>query len=86
MTVKVYQVNRYAPSFATYTYTTILSDTSIPDQFVSQLVAVDPDLGPEGRLKYSIVSGNEDGAFEIDMYTGSFPNIFPFQFIIILFV
>ncbi|XP_065643565.1 uncharacterized protein LOC124805807 isoform X6 [Hydra vulgaris] len=59
-------VNYYAPAFSSSSFTVTLSDTSISNQFIYQLAAIDPDPGPDGYLKYNIISGNSDGLFYID--------------------
>ncbi|XP_048858332.1 protocadherin Fat 4 [Brienomyrus brachyistius] len=38
--------------------------------WVTKVTAEDPDEGPNGRVKYAIVGGNQDGYFNIDEDTG----------------
>ena len=70
MTIKVSDVNDNAPSFQRPFYSATLSDVAVANLTVFQLIAVDPDIGPGGQLKYSIKSGNTGGAFIIEKYSG----------------
>lgn len=47
-----------------------LSDSSAVGQMVTHVIAVDKDNGLNGLISYSIVSGNEDGRFNIDSKNG----------------
>nr|XP_047129597.1 fat-like cadherin-related tumor suppressor homolog [Hydra vulgaris] len=60
-------IKYYAPAFPPSSLTVSLVDTSIPNQSVYQLAANDPDPGPDGYLKYNIVSVNNNGLFYIDL-------------------
>lgn len=48
----------------------ILSDSTSVGQIVTHVVAVDSDSGDNGRVTYTILSGNEDEYFSIDTATG----------------
>ena len=48
-----------------------LSDTSPVGSYVTELHAVDLDGGPGGVTTYSIISGNEDGFFQISPAFGT---------------
>lgn len=43
-----------------------LSESTVVGQVVSHVIAIDKDAGENGRVTYSIVSGNEGGRFSID--------------------
>lgn len=47
-----------------------LSDLTSVGQVVMHVVAVDKDSGANGRVVYSILSGNEDGYFNVDPNSG----------------
>lgn len=47
-----------------------LSDSATVGQLVTHVIAVDKDNGQNGLISYSIVSGNEDGRFNIDTENG----------------
>lgn len=47
-----------------------LSDSATVGQLVTHVIAVDKDNGQNGLISYSIVSGNEDGRFNIDIQNG----------------
>jgi len=47
-----------------------LSDSATVGQLVTHVIAVDKDNGDNGLITYGIVSGNEDGRFNIDTENG----------------
>lgn len=47
-----------------------LSDSATVGQLVTHVIAVDKDNGQNGLISYNIVSGNEDGRFNIDTQNG----------------
>ncbi|XP_053677409.1 protein dachsous [Anopheles nili] len=47
-----------------------ISDSLEIGHIVSHVVAIDPDSGDNGRIRYTFVSGNEDEHFAIDTDTG----------------
>lgn len=47
-----------------------LSDSATVGQLVTHVLAVDQDSGENGLINYSIISGNEDGRFHIDIQNG----------------
>lgn len=51
-------------------FTLYLSDTTLAGATVMRVVAVDKDNGANGQVVYSIVSGNEDGYFDMDENSG----------------
>lgn len=71
--ISIIDTNDNAPIFAqppqkdTLVY---LSDSATVGQLVTHVIAVDKDNGQNGLISYSIVSGNEDGRFNIDSENG----------------
>lgn len=51
-------------------FTLYVSDTTQAGETVIHVVAVDKDSGGNGRIVYSILSGNEDGYFDMDQNSG----------------
>ncbi|CRK94042.1 CLUMA_CG007566, isoform A, partial [Clunio marinus] len=47
-----------------------LSDSATVGQLVTHVIAIDKDNGQNGLISYNIVSGNEDGRFNIDTENG----------------
>lgn len=71
--VIVTDVNDNAPVFVTPCcddFTLYLSDTTAVGQIVMHVVATDRDAGGNGRIMYNILSGNEDGFFNMDQQSG----------------
>lgn len=71
--IVVTDINDNAPNFvlpATDGEVVYLSDAATVGQIVTHIVAVDADSGDNGRVIYSIVTGNEDGRFSIDAESG----------------
>lgn len=69
----VTDVNDNVPVFVTPScddFTLYLSDTTLVGQIVMHVVAIDKDSDDNGRVVYSILSGNEDGFFNMDQSTG----------------
>ncbi|RUS76654.1 hypothetical protein EGW08_015584 [Elysia chlorotica] len=53
-------------------HTVLISSVPETGVVLSRIIAYDDDAGDNGSLKFTIVSGNEDNAFEIDDRTGEF--------------
>lgn len=71
--IKIIDANDNQPIFAqptTKDTVVYLSDSASVGQLVTHVVAVDKDSGDNGLITYSIVSGNEDGRFNIDADNG----------------
>lgn len=71
--ITVIDINDNSPIFVTPSvddFTLYLSDTTAVGQIVIRVVAIDKDAGGNGRVSYSILSGNEDGFFSMDPQTG----------------
>lgn len=63
-------MNDNPPKFEQPSYFCGLSVNAKRDQFVTIVTASDPDLIDQGRLRYTIVAGNEQQTFSIDPDTG----------------
>lgn len=71
--ILITDANDNNPSFVTPSsndFTLFLSDLTSVGQVVMHVVAVDKDSGANGRVVYSILSGNEDGYFNMDQNSG----------------
>ena len=53
-------------------HTVLISSVPETGVVLSRIIAYDDDAGDNGSLKFTIVSGNEDSAFEIDETSGEF--------------
>ncbi|XP_075930158.1 neural-cadherin-like [Petromyzon marinus] len=69
--VIISDVNDNVPTFERELYEVTLDEDVEVGTIVATLVAVDGDEGADGLLRYRIVSGNEDGAFELRAETGA---------------
>ncbi len=69
--IHVKDSNDNPPSFEEAEYDFHLSKESSRGQFVGKVRAVDPDYMDNGKLKYSIIGGNEHQVFSIDDKSGS---------------
>ncbi|KAM8968719.1 protocadherin-23 [Sarcophilus harrisii] len=70
VTVLVQDVNDNVPVFHPNTYQTSVSEGQIFNTQIIQVFAVDLDSGLNGQIEYSILSGNQDEAFQIDAVSG----------------
>lgn len=70
--VSVEDVNNNAPVFQTGDYNLEISESLPVKQEVAKVLAVDPDLqnSVNSEVIYSIISGNDDQAFTIDLISG----------------
>lgn len=69
----VTDVNDNSPVFVTPSsedFTLHLSDVTMVGQTIMHVVAIDKDSGPNGQVVYSILSGNEDGFYNMDQNSG----------------
>ena len=67
--IRVLDENDHAPTFNPTRVNLTVMENRSPFMF-PVLAAQDPDVGQNGRLRYVIKRGNEDGKFEIDKFTG----------------
>ncbi|XP_022242412.1 fat-like cadherin-related tumor suppressor homolog [Limulus polyphemus] len=68
--VTVSNMNDNPPSFGNPFYRCVLSEHAKRGQFVTMVVASDPDVTGQPKLTYSIVGGNDNQAFLINRTTG----------------
>lgn len=69
----IIDINDHVPVFVqptTKDTVVYLSDSATVGQLVTHVIAVDKDNGDNGLITYSIISGNEDGRFNIDAENG----------------
>lgn len=67
--ITVLDENDHAPAFNPTRLNLTVMENRSPYMF-HVLAAQDPDVGQNGRLRYVIKRGNEDGKFKIDGFTG----------------
>ncbi|GAB1287648.1 Dachsous cadherin-related 2 [Apodemus speciosus] len=70
VTVSIQDRNDNPPRFAQSVYQTSVSEGQFYDARVIQVSATDLDGGLNSQIEYSIVSGNQAGAFQIDQLSG----------------
>ncbi|XP_049761329.1 protocadherin-23 isoform X1 [Elephas maximus indicus] len=68
--VLIQDVNDNLPCFEKSVYHASVSEGQLYDAHVIQVFAADPDSGLNGLLEYSILSGNQGDAFQIDALSG----------------
>nr|CAD7568523.1 unnamed protein product [Timema californicum] len=68
--VTVEDVNDHAPQFAQSFYKVNIPESANHDTPLFQVLAYDEDIGPNGDLQYSILSGRGMGKFKIHQKTG----------------
>ncbi|XP_042896565.1 fat-like cadherin-related tumor suppressor homolog isoform X3 [Parasteatoda tepidariorum] len=68
--IDVIDMNDNPPKFEYYDYDCMISESAQRGQFVTRVIASDPDESDQSKLVYSIVGGNEQQAFAINSITG----------------
>lgn len=68
--VMVTDINDNAPAFVTRPVVVDVNETVLVGQVIIRVKAIDLDEGTNGKVKYSIISGNADRFFTIDENTG----------------
>lgn len=68
--IDVTDANDNAPIFSEKQYLSKVEENSNPGTFVLQVFATDKDTGLNSKIQYSIISGNEEGMFDINEGTG----------------
>ena len=68
--VQVGDINDNHPAFYPRQYNVSLRESQARTAPVVVVAATDPDSGSNGRIRYSIVRGNQHGLFRIDADTG----------------
>lgn len=71
VTIDVTDLNDNAPVFTEHTYRTTISELASRGHFITQVQASDADSSDSNKLRFSIISGNEEQNFAIDKYTGA---------------
>lgn len=64
--IQVTDENNNRPIFNPEKYTPRLKEDTSVGAMVTTVTATDADTGKNGEIMYSIISGNDDGKFEID--------------------
>lgn len=74
----IHLTNRHSPKFNTSLPTSVdLSEDHPLNSTIVQFGAADADTGFNGKLVYAISSGNEDGCFSINTFTGDLHLVCP---------
>ncbi|XP_054721928.1 LOW QUALITY PROTEIN: fat-like cadherin-related tumor suppressor homolog [Uloborus diversus] len=68
--IDVIDMNDNPPKFEYYEYECMISESAQRGQFVTRVLASDPDESDHKKLAYSIVGGNEQQVFAINSQTG----------------
>ncbi|XP_035227160.1 fat-like cadherin-related tumor suppressor homolog isoform X3 [Stegodyphus dumicola] len=68
--IQVVDMNDNPPKFEHYDYDCMISENAQRGQFVTRVIASDPDESDQSKLIYSIVGGNEQQAFAINSQSG----------------
>lgn len=70
--IQLEDINDNQPKFLIRTYRATVAETVplVPSPPIVQITAVDHDIGINSLLRYSIISGNDDGYFRLDPTTG----------------
>ena len=76
----VNDVNDESPKFDQTKYSVSILENSVPNPFLLQVQATDPDTGEGGEISmYAITDGNEQGRFEIDPLSGNVSSLVSFD-------
>ena len=68
--VQISDVNDNRPTFYPREYKVSLSEHEVSSGALVAVAATDADAAANGRIRYSIVSGNTNGIFRIDASSG----------------
>ncbi|XP_072526719.1 protocadherin-23 [Salminus brasiliensis] len=71
VSVTVLDVNDHEPVFNSSEYYAQVSENSLVGTVLVQVFTQDLDLGPNGTVRYDLISGNSMGLFRLDPETGS---------------
>lgn len=69
--LSVEDVNDNPPQFEQRSYRCVLSEDGKRGQFITMVMATDPDVSDQTRLVYSLTGGNDQQMFNIDSKRGS---------------
>eukprot|EP00794_Sanderia_malayensis_P011813 gene11813-13037_t len=67
--IRVLDVNDMKPSFLPVNISAVREDASI-GELIATIRAIDNDGGDNGRVSFEIMTGNDDGSFNLDSKTG----------------
>ncbi|KAM9769368.1 protocadherin-23 [Menidia menidia] len=70
VSITLLDINDNAPAFEHSTYRTSVWEGQVHNTYIMQVFASDADSGVNGQIEYSIVSGNNNGAFILDSVRG----------------
>uniref|UniRef100_A0A672IG76 Protocadherin-16 n=1 Tax=Salarias fasciatus TaxID=181472 RepID=A0A672IG76_SALFA len=70
VSISLLDVNDNAPLFEHSSYRTAVWEGQVHNTYIMQVSASDADSGLNGQIEYSIVSGNNNGAFILDSLRG----------------
>ena len=68
--VYILDLNDNAPQFAKNGFISFVKETADINDVILRVGALDRDAGENAVLRFSIISGNSDGYFDIDSATG----------------
>ncbi|KAG7314164.1 hypothetical protein KOW79_022660 [Hemibagrus wyckioides] len=71
VSVTVLDINDNEPVFSSLEYYVQVSENNQLSTFLVLVSAQDLDLGPNGTVRYDIISGNSKGLFQLDYQTGT---------------
>ncbi|VCW97907.1 unnamed protein product, partial [Gulo gulo] len=77
--VMILDVNDHSPTFMSFPIAHIKEDAAV-GSLVHHISAQDPDEGRNGRVTYSILSGNENMAFTLDESSGLLTTTCPLDY------
>ncbi|XP_072315573.1 protocadherin-16-like [Eucyclogobius newberryi] len=69
--ITITDANDNPPAFSRTEYNIILSEGAAAGTEILYLSANDPDSAPNGEVRFSISSGDENELFQVDMWTGA---------------
>ncbi|KAM3868566.1 protocadherin Fat 3 [Diretmus argenteus] len=69
LSIIVYDVNDCAPAFIPSSYSATVLEDLPPGAVITWVQAQDPDLGPGGQVRYSLIN-DFNGTFEVDAVSG----------------
>ncbi|XP_040107285.1 protocadherin-23 [Oryx dammah] len=77
--VVILDVNDHSPTFTSFPIAHVREDAAV-GSLVHHVTAQDPDAGRNGRVTFSILSGNEDMAFMLDESSGFLTTASPLDY------
>nr|XP_030734148.2 protocadherin-23 [Globicephala melas] len=77
--VVILDINDHSPTFTSFPIALVKEDAAV-GSLVHHITAQDPDAGRNGRVTFSILSGNEDMAFMLDESSGLLTTTSPLDY------